>query len=195
MRSSPSGVSQTASQPVGRSSKQPAGVSNRRVARAGGIAPHTTSTRSTSWRGLWAGRRYQTRDGLALLSGRPRAPGNATLGRPGGPTPERLVRPAASIWAGATATPTRPRASSANVSNGSSTSAAPDVKSPASPSVTLGTGSASSAVNPVASARSEAPSARAASAAATVAGEVTAYTLIPESAISRASAAVRRSPG
>ena len=68
------------------------------------------------------------------------------------------------------------------------------VNSPASPSVTFGTGSASSAVNPVAIASSEAPSSRAASAAAAVAGEVTAYTLMPDSAISRASAAVSRSP-
>jgi hypothetical protein len=61
---------------------------------AGGGAPQTTSTRSTSWRGECAGYRYQTRDGEELLSGSPWAPGSATLGRPGGPIPDRVVAPA-----------------------------------------------------------------------------------------------------
>ena len=81
-----------------------------------GAGPQTTSTRSTSVLPECAASRYQSGHGVSLLSGSPRGPMSATFGRPGSPIPERFVRPAASSWIGATATPSRPRRSSVKTS-------------------------------------------------------------------------------
>ena len=165
----------------------------RRGAARPGAGPLTTSTASTRVRGEWAGRRYQTRAGVSLLSASPRVPGRAVRGAPGGPIPDRLVRPRASSWAGATATPAAPRARSANTSPIPFRGPGRAPTRPSSPSVRAGSGSASRRVKPPAIARSGRPSLRAARAAATVSGEVAANTRMPEAAISSASAPATRS--
>ena len=191
--SRPPAASQSAVQPASVRSKRPAGVIRRRGAARPGAGPLTTSTASTRVRGEWAGRTYQTRAGVSLLSASPRVPGARCAGPPAGRSPTGWC--GRGRRAGPGRPPRRPRRGRAARTRRRSPPAGPGGRPPGPPRRGSGPapGAASRPVKPPAIARSGRPSLRAASAAATVSGEVAANTRMPEAAISSASAPATRS--